>query len=249
MNFKQMTLCTAVAIAIAFGAATTPALAITSSYPSVQLSLSGTLYSTTNSGNEMGVPIKLLSYNNQVLFHLLNASPTASNEIFLVTGKTNIPSGSFFVWNPDEETLSISNANHFSFPLQGSGYDFGYMEVDYYQLVGTYSINDFAWPDAAGAAMATFAGAESDSTGIYFYFNDGSVNENEIELYGTATLNWLYGPATAGSQSASLSVTLSGAGNDDCYVNGYAAIPGTFSGSGSGSGIEPTDYVPFYYEY
>jgi hypothetical protein len=248
MNFKQTTLCAAFAVAMAFGIITTSAVALVG-YPSAHLLISGTIYSTTNNDStNMGVPIKLLSYNNQTLFGLLNSSPSASNEIFIVTGKTRIPAGSFILWNPYEGSLTISNVDGLSFPLDGDGYDFGYLDVDYYDIIGTYSIENFAWPSGPAAAVPTFAGTETDSTGIYFYFDDGNENENEIELYGTATLNWTYGPASDGSQLATWNVTMAGCGNADSYIDGFDAIPETFSATGSGSGIEPTSDVPFFYE-
>jgi hypothetical protein len=239
MKLKQITLSAAFAFAMAFGVATTPSMA-TSYYPSVQLSLSGTLtYSANNDTKTQGAPLRTVSYTSQTLISLLNASSTASNRIFLVTGKTSIPAGSYFLWNPDTDSLTISNANGFSFPLDGSGYDFGYLEVDYYQLIGTYTLAPF-----------TLAGTETDKTGIYFYFDDESDEYNEIELYGTATLNWTYGAAKNDEQTATLSVTMTGCGNDDCYVDDYNAIPATFSATGTGSSSTlPTDYVPFFYEY
>lgn len=221
---------------MAFGTAL-PAVA--QSYPSVPLAISGTLYYTTNNNTlAQGSPIIKVSYNNQTLINLLNASSAATNSLKTVTGKSQIPSGSSILWNPYDESLTITNSNGFSFPLYGSHYDYGYLEVDEYDLIGSYSLN-----------AKTAAGTETDRTGIYFYFYDGSEAYNEIEIYGTATLTWTYGAAKGGSQKATLSVSMTGCGNDDCYIDDYTAIPSAFSATGSGSGTEKTNNVPFYYTY
>lgn len=244
MKLRQMMVRAAFAAVVALGAATT--YAAPAAYPTIPLSISGTLKYTTNSGDTMNVPIKTLSYNTQSLINLLNASPDATNVLHFVTGKTQIPAGSHFLWNPDYEELIITNKNGFSFDLYGSYtnggttyyYDFGYLDIDDEGLIGTYDL-----------AAKTLAGTEKDMTGIYFYFYDGSMNDNEIDIYGKATLTWTYGAAKGGSQKATLSVTMSGNGNDDCYVNDFEAIPGTFSASGSGSGTVSTGMVPFYWEW
>jgi hypothetical protein len=233
MKLTQIMLC----VAAAFGVATTSLAA--SSFPSAPLAISGTLYYSSNNGDlKMGDPIKKVSFSSQSLINLLNASSSATNTMLKVTGKTKIPPGSYFLWNPDEESLTITNKNGFSFPLDGAGYDYGYLDIDYEQLIGSYTLN-----------AKTMAGSEKDMTGIYFYFYDGSAAYNEIELYGTATLTWTYGPARNGSQKAIFSVTMTGCGNDDCYVDDFDAIPQTFSASGSGAAVEPTNNVPFYYEW
>jgi hypothetical protein len=237
MKPNRMLLCAAFAAAMVLSAATPSAAA--QYYPSVPLAISGTLYYTTNNDTlAQGSPIIKVSYNNQALINLLNASSNALSSIKTVTGKSKIPAGSYFLWNPYDETLTITNNDGFSFPLEGSHYEYGYLEVDEYDLIGTYSLN-----------AKTSAGAETDRTGIYFYFYDGSEAYNEIEVYGTATLTWTYGPAKGGSQKATLSVTMTGCGNDDCYIDDYTAIPSAFSATGSGSGSEKTNSVPFYYEY
>jgi hypothetical protein len=236
MNPKRPLLCAASAAIMAFGTAL-PAVA--QSYPSVPLAISGTLYYTTNNNTlAQGSPIIKVSYNNQTLINLLNASSAATNSLKTVTGKSQIPSGSSILWNPYDESLTITNSNGFSFPLYGSHYDYGYLEVDEYDLIGSYSLN-----------AKTAAGTETDRTGIYFYFYDGSEAYNEIEIYGTATLTWTYGAAKGGSQKATLSVSMTGCGNDDCYIDDYTAIPSAFSATGSGSGTEKTNNVPFYYTY
>ena len=240
-----MMLCAGLAAALSFCAATpSPAQ---SPYPLVPLSISGTLYYTTNNGDKVtGAPLTKVSYTTQSLISLLNASPYASNIIHIVTGKKKIPAMSYFLFDAWNETLTITNANGFSFPLYGhylngtntDYYDFGYIELDYYQLIGSYS-----------QTAKTLAGSETDMTGIYFYFYDGADYETEIEIYGTATLSWTYGKAKNGLQKATVTVTMTGCGNDDCYVQDYDAIPGTFSASGTGSGNIDTSYVPFYWNW
>ncbi len=244
MKLKQMMLCTAFVVAMAFGAAT--ASWGTPPYPSVKLAISGTLYYTTNNGTNMSVPIKEVSYTGQSLINLLNASSDATYTILHVTGKSRIPSGSHFLWNPCDGSLIITNGNGFAFPLEGSfvvlnstnDYTYGFLDVNSNQFVGTYKLN-----------TKTSAGTETDRTGVYFYFYDGtSHTNNEMEIYGTAVLRWIYGTAKNGSQKATLSATISGCGNMDCYVNGYDAVPKLFSITGHGSGSEATNAVPFYYE-
>ncbi len=62
-----------------------------SGYPLVKLNISGSLIYTTNSSGAQKVPLKTLSYTTQTLINLLNASPTASNQIQTVTGQTRFP--------------------------------------------------------------------------------------------------------------------------------------------------------------
>jgi len=148
MKLKHMMLCAGLAAGMSFCAAT-PSAAI-SPYPLVPLSLSGTMYYCTNDGEKiMGAPINKVSFTTQSLISLLNASPFASNIIYLVTGKTKIPAGSSFLFDVWEENLIVTNQNGFSFPLYGNymysgtshSYDFGYLEIDDDMLIGTYSLN------------------------------------------------------------------------------------------------------------
>jgi hypothetical protein len=244
MKLKQMMVRAAFAAVMTLGAATTHAMP--AAYPTIPLSISGTLKYTANDSLSMNVPIKTLTYNTQTLINLLNASSDATNVLRIVTGKTKIPAGSYFLWNPDYEELTITNTNGFSFPMYGSYtnggttfyYDYGYLDIDDEGLIGTYDL-----------AAKTLAGTEKDMTGIYFYFYDGGMNYNEIEIYGKATLTWTYGAAKGGYQKATLSVTMSANGNDDCYVDDFEAIPGSFSASGSGSSTVSTGMVPFYWEW
>jgi hypothetical protein len=219
--------------------AAAPQAALASRYPSVLLGLSGTLVYTTNNNLTMGVPITRVSYTGQSLIKLLNASANATNTMQQVTGTNQIPAGSHFLWNPDEQSLTITNDNGFSFPLEGAGYGYGALLIDEEQLIGSYSLD-------AGKR----SGSETDVTGIYFYFYDGNANPNEIELYGTAALLWTYGAAESGSQKVILNVTMQGCGNDESTVNGFEAIARTFSATGmNGAGRESTSDVPFYLEW
>jgi hypothetical protein len=214
-----------------------------SGYPLVKLNISGSLIYTTNLAATQKVPLKTLSYTTQTLINLLNASPTASNQIQTVTGTNQIPKGSYFIWDPGNVYgLYLTNNNGFFFPLEGSGYDFGYLEVANQNLIGTVKY----------ASTWALNGTETDSTGIIFYFGDGPYenSDNKIELYGVAALNWTYGIPSGGNQKASVSVTMTGNGNNDCFVNDFAAIPASFSASGSGSiASMPTDYQPFFFKY
>ncbi len=228
----------ALAGALAFGAT---AFAKTSpKYPLVTISLSGTVHYSPNYDDELSqeVPLKTVSYNTKTLIAMLNASSYATNKIHGVTGTNQIPTGSYFLWAPYEEELFLTNKNGFFFPLEGSGYDMGYLEVDEDHLIGTYSLN------------SVLAGTETDKTGIYFYFYDGAYYENEIETSGTATLNWTYGAASGGAQKATVSVAMSANSDEESYIYDYDAVSASFSASGSGSLTnESTNSVPFFYKY
>jgi hypothetical protein len=242
MNLTKMISSVAIAGAIICGLATSALSQSFSGYPLVKLSISGTLYFTTNSSNIQSVPLKKYSYTTQTLIDLLNASSTATNKMQTVAGTNQIPKGSYFIWDPDSDNLYLTNQNGFFFPLQGSGYQFGYLTVDENNLIGTVKYSS-TW---------VLDGKETDKTGIFFYFGDGEYqdSDNEIELYGIATLTWTYGNVSAGSQKASLSVSMSGNGNNDCYIDDFDAIPASFSASGSGTTASmPTDFQPFFYVY
>lgn len=216
------------------------------SYPSVPVFFSGTVYWISNYNGNMNVPINKTAFTSKTLIALLNASSSATNDMFYVTGTNQIPKGSYFIWNPYRESLGITNKNGFFFPLEGSyniatntthSYDYGYMDVDDEGLIGTYNLKS-----------SNSAGSETDVTGIYFYFDDG--NGNYLEIYGTATLNWTYGPVTAGSQETALDVSITGTGNDDSeWVDYYYAVPADFSAHGKGHGLESSSNIPFFYKY
>ncbi len=211
-----------------------------SSYPLVKVSPSGTISYSPNYGNgSLEVPLKTASYNTKTLISLLNASAYASNIVFSVTSSNQIPLTSYFLFDPGEGTLALTNNNGFYFPLAGSGYHFGSMVIDDSQLIGTYSLS------------TTLSGSETDKTGFYFEFEDGSDVPTEIHLYGTATLSWKYGAASGGVQTASLSVSMNGKSDNGSYVlDFFDGVTASFSASGSGSlADESTDVVPFFYNY
>lgn len=235
----KLILSAAVAGAIAFGA-TSSVMALPTVYPLVKLSISGTVYYTPNYDNELSqeVPLKKVSYSTSSLIALLNNSPYASNYVFIATGKTNIPSGSYFLWNPWDDSLLITNKNGFSFPMEGEGYDFGYLYVDYDNLIGTYKL------------ASDYSGSETDKTGTYFYFYDGANFEDYIEVYGTATLNWSYGKYSGILQTVTLSTSMGGASEDGGETYGYENGGTTFSASGSGTVHgAPIAQVPFFWYY
>jgi hypothetical protein len=235
MNLK--TLIFSVAVAMALGM--TKAAAEQLPYPVVKLSLSGTIYYSTNSnGGSLSAPLIKVSFNNKTLIAMLNASAAASNDVFVATGKTQIPSGSFFLFDLNAGTLALTNTG-FYFPLKGSGYDYGHLVVNQYQLVGTYSLK------------STLAGNESDKTSFYFEFSDGADFETAVKLYGTATLNWTYGAASGGTQKSTVKVTMSGISEAGSYVKeNYEGVTASFSAGGSGSvANEPTNALPFFYVY
>jgi hypothetical protein len=238
MNLKNVIFGVSVAGAIAFGAA--ESAWAQSPYPLVKLNPSGTISYSPNYGNgSLEVPLKTASYNTKTLISLLNASTFASNIVFSVTSSNQIPSASYFLFDPDAGTLALTNNNGFYFPLAGSGYSFGSLEIDDSQLIGTYSLS------------ATLSGSETDKTGFYFEFEDGADVSTEIHLYGTATLVWNYGAASGSVQKASLSVSMNGKSDNGSYVlQFFDGVTASFSASGSGSlADESITAVPFFYEY
>jgi hypothetical protein len=238
MNLKTLIISAVVAGAISVGA--TKSLAEQIPQLLVKLSLSGTVDYTTNSGKgSLSGPIKTVKYDTKSLINLLNASAFASNQVYLVTGKSLIPAGSYFLFDLFGGTLTLTNNNGFHFPLKGSGYDFGSLVINQYQLVGTYSLK------------STLAGSETDKTSFYFEFSDGADNETAFKLFGTATLAWTYGAASGGTQKATVKVNMSGLSEAGSFINeNYEGVTGSFSASGSGSSAnEPTGFVPFFYEY
>jgi hypothetical protein len=202
--------------------------------------LSGTIRFTLNGGDQMGVPFRTVAVNAATALAVVNTSPVVNNVLQQVTGTNEIPAGSYLLWNPYTAELIATNKNGFSFPLSGytdgtNYYDFGFLEFGD-EAAGTYSLN-----------AKTLAGSETDYIGFYLDLNDGLTNNNVIELYGEATLNWTYGAASNGMQKTKLSVSLAGDGANDLFVFGYNAAPVSFTGSGSGTWLERTDDIPFFY--
>jgi hypothetical protein len=249
MNLTKLISSAAIAAAIFFGSAAAAPAQTFSGYPLVKLNISGTYYFTANPTNTQKVPLQKFTYNTQALINLLNASPNATNLIQMVTHTTSqIPKGSYFLWDVAQEELYITNKNGFFFPLLSTNYgfhDFGYLAINETNLIGTVKYS----------SKVPLEGSETDKTGIEFYFNDGGdggPSKNQMHLFGVATLNWTYGKPAGGNQKASLSVKMSGNGNgtDVDYLNNFNAIPTTFSASGSGSiASMPTDYQPFFTVY
>ena len=237
MNLKTLIFSAAVAAAMALGM--TKAAAEQLLYPVVTLSPSGTINYSTNSGKgSLSGPIKTVSYNTKTLITMLNASANASNEVFIVTGKSQIPAGSVFLFDLSNGTLALTNKNGFYFPLQGPGYDFGSLIISQYELIGTYSLKP------------TLAGSESDVTSFYFEFSDGADSETAFKLYGAANLGWTYGAASGGTQKSTVKVTLNGISDAGSSVKEYNAVTGKFSAKGSGTQANaPTNAVPFFYVY
>ena len=247
MNLTKLISSAAIAGAIIFGRTASAPAQTFSGYPLVQLGISGIFYYSTNSSRIQKAPLNKITYNTQTLINLLNASPSATNMLQTVTGKSQIPPSSYFLWDVSEEELYITNKNGFFFPLFNSSpfYDFAHLAIVQDNLIGTIKYS------SAGA----LDGSETDKTGIEFYFNDGGTNgasKNQIDLFGVATMKWTYGKPTGNNQKASLSVKMSGNGNgnDVDYLNNFNAIPTVFSASGSGSiASMPTDFQPFFTVY
>jgi hypothetical protein len=240
MKLTKILLSATVAGAMAFAASKASAV---TTFPMVKLSISGTLtYSVethiTNGTAIKSSPFKTVSFNDQKLIDLLNKSTSfqkaLTNQTHSVT-TTNVPDGSYIVWDFWNEYLIITNKNGFSFTLNNnlSGLDFGYLDWWDNYLTGTWTKNG-----------TTEAGSEEDLTGTYFYFND--LNGNELECYSDATLHWSYAPMTAGSQKTTLSVSIIG-GTYYGQVSGNEAAPTSFHASGSGTSTDPVAQNPFYF--
>ena len=114
MNIAKLISNAAIVGAIIFGLPEAAPAQTFSGYPLVKLSISGTYYFTTNSTNTQKIPLKKFAYNTQALINLLNASPNATNMMQTVTGKSQIPKGSYFLWDIAEEELYVTNKNGFS---------------------------------------------------------------------------------------------------------------------------------------
>jgi hypothetical protein len=247
MNLTKLISSVVIVGAVIFGRAEAAPVKLFSGYPLVKLAVSGTFYFTANSTNTQKMPLKKFAYNTQTLINLLNASPNATNMMQTATGKSQIPAGSYLLWDVAQEELYVTNKNGFFFPLfsQSPYYDFAHLAIVQDNLIGTVKYS------SAGA----LDGSETDRTGIEFFFNDGGTNgasKNQIDLFGVATMKWTYGKPSGNNQKASLSVKMSGNGNglDVDYLNNFNAIPSAFSASGSGSIADmPTDYQPFFFVY
>jgi hypothetical protein len=237
LNMKTLIFSVAVTGAMVFGA-TKSAAALQPLSALVKLSPSGTIYYSTNSSQALSGPLIKVSYNTKTLIALLNASASASNAVFSVTSSNQIPSTSFFLFDPYAGTLALTNKGGFFFPLKGSGYDFGRLIINQYQLIGTYSLK------------STLAGKETDRTSFYFDFSDGADLETSFKLYGAATLTWTYGAASGSTQTASVKVSMSGISDNGSQIKGNEGVTASFSASGSGSvANEPTNAVPFFNAY
>ena len=238
MNLKTLIISAAVAGVMAFGVTKSAAEQI--SHPLVNLSLSGTIYYSTNSAKgSLSGPLIKVSYSTKTLITILNASRNASNKLQSVTGTNQIPAGSTFLFDPYAGTLAFTNKNGFFFPLKGPGYDFGQLYINQYQLIGTYSLK------------STLAGKETDEGSFYFEFSDGADLETSVKLYGAATLTWTYAAASGSTQQASLKVSLSGISDNGSQIQkDFEGVNTSFSASGSGSvANEPTNAVPFFITY
>ena len=213
-------------------------------FPWAKLSFSGTMTfgnqrETNVNGNfSSGTGEFTVSFNNQKLMALLNASPTfiaaLTNQF---TNIFQIPAGSFFVWNitnTSDQYLIITNKNGFSFNLDRNvTNNFGGLDYDNDYLFGNFTLKD-----------ATHDGTETDQTGIYFWFDD--YNGNQINAYGAAKLTWTYAPASSGNQKATLTVSINtDGGGYDGEVAGWNAVV-NMKGSGSGTGTDPEAQSPFY---
>jgi hypothetical protein len=231
------------AIVATMAFATSMAFATTPYLPSPQVNISGSviyLASTTNNGTTSKGTLKTVSFNTKSLIALLNASSAVQSTLSDLGLPPQIPAGSYFIFDMDNEGLIITNKNGFSFtlyaydPVTSSYYDYGYLDFYEDALFGSYSLND-----------TTGAGSEQDQTGVEFYFWDGNSNELEPE-YGNGAFNWTFGAVSGSLQKASVSVSMQPAGYY-AEVNGSSrAITKGMNVSGSGSATVWSLGEPFY---
>jgi hypothetical protein len=136
-------------------------------------------------------------------------------------------------------SLIVTNKNGFSFTLVGydsvatTNYDYGFLNIDQVNLIGSYSQND-----------STRAGSESDLTGIEFYFSDG--NGNQLDDFGNGSLTWSFGKVSGGVQKTTLSVNFTAPNGFSDTVNNNAAIAQNVKCSGKATGNVASGVFPFY---
>jgi hypothetical protein len=225
------------------------------SFPLVNLTISGTVSYNAASPVDNGTTTKLaltkVSVTTKWLINLLNASPTVTSTLMDVTGTNQIPAGSYFVYDLNTNnvfddpnfgevmSLIVTNKNGFSFTLVGydsvatTNYDYGFLNIDQVNLIGSYSQND-----------STRAGSESDLTGIEFYFSDG--NGNQLDDFGNGSLTWSFGKVSGGVQKTTLSVNFTAPNGFSDTVNNNAAIAQNVKCSGKATGNVASGVFPFY---
>jgi hypothetical protein len=228
--------------AVAAAALAYSAKAQVSSFPLVNLTISGTVSYNSNSPSDNGTTKKsaltTVKFTTKSLIGLLNASPAVTNTLRHVTGTNQIPAGSYFLFDLYNENLIVTNKNGFSFTLDGGGtnYDYGDLFVGgntYTKIIGSYSQND-----------TTGAGSESDLAVIELYFNDG--NGNSLDDYGNGSLKWSFGSVSGGVQKTTLSVNFPATEGDNDTVNYYTAIAQNVKCSGKATANVESGVFPFY---
>jgi hypothetical protein len=225
------------------------------SFPLVKLTISGTVSynaaSPVDNGKTTKSALTKVSITTKSLIGLLNASPAVTSTLLDVTGTNQIPAGSYFLFDLNNSfydpvfelsviPLIVTNINGFSFTLAGfdsvasTNYDYGYLNIDEQNIIGSYSQND-----------TTGAGSESDLTGIEFFFNDG--NGNQLDDYGNGVMTWSFGKVSTNSvQKTTLSVNFSAPNGFNDIVNYNTAIAQNVKCSGKGTGNVESGIFPFY---
>jgi hypothetical protein len=236
------------AVALAYNAKAIEVL-----FPLVKLTVTGTV-SYTNSPTDNGKTTKSalakVSITTKSLISLLTNSPTVISTLRDVTGTNQIPAGSYFLFDLNNSfydpvmgllvnPLIVTNINGFSFTLAGydsvasTNYDYGYLNIDEQNIIGSYSQND-----------TTGAGSESDLTGIEFYFNDG--NGNQLDDFGNGVMTWSFGAVSGGVQKTTLSINFPAPNGFSDMVKGKPAIAQNIKASGKGKGNVISGVFPFY---
>jgi hypothetical protein len=240
------------AVALAYNAKAIEVL-----FPPVKLTVSGTVsYNAASPVDNLKTTKSALtkvSITTKSLITLLNQSTTVTNTM-LDLGLTNqIPAGSYFLFDLNNSfydpvielsvnPLIVTNINGFSFTLAGydsvtsTNYDYGYLNIDEQNIIGSYSQND-----------TTGAGSESDLTGIEFSFNDG--NGNQLDDFGNGVITWSFGKVSTNNvQKTTLSINFPAPNGFSDTVNGNSAIAQNVKCSGKGTGNVESDIgiFPFY---
>jgi hypothetical protein len=201
--------------------------------------------SPTDNGATTKSALTKVSFTVKSLISLLNNSPMVTNTLLDVAGTNQIPAGSYFVYDLENENLIVTNKNGFNFTLYGTdpitttNYNYGYLAIgsgyntSYANIIGSCSQND-----------TTGAGSESDLAGIEFYFNDD--NGNSLHDYGNGSLKWSFGKVSSDVQKTTLSINYPVSDGYGDTVNYNNAIAQNVKCSGSATGNVTSGVFPFY---
>jgi hypothetical protein len=248
-QIKLASIAMVAAVALAYNAKAVQVL-----FPLVKLTVSGTVSynaaSPADNGKTTKSALTKVSITSKSLISLLTNSLAVTSTLMDVTGTNQIPAGSYFLFDLNNSfydpgiglsvtPLIVTNINGFSFTLAGydavasTNYDYGYLNIDEQNIIGSYSQNDI-----------TGAGSESDLTGIEFSFNDG--NGNQLDDFGNGVMTWSFGAVSGGVQKTTLSINFPAPNGFSDTVKGNSAIAQNIKCSGKGTGNVTSGIFPFY---